>query len=74
MTWIICQTLFFQNIEIENSPNFMMSKFPNIRYIANFGVHIFSSAYLASYINSHTWFEFRTGVHGHINYKGSLRE
>ena len=22
MTWIICQTLFHQNVEIENSPNF----------------------------------------------------
>jgi len=22
MTWIICQTLFCQNVEIENSPNF----------------------------------------------------
>jgi len=26
MTWIICQTLFCQNVEIENSPNFNIIK------------------------------------------------
>jgi len=26
MTWIICQTLFHQNVEIENPPNFNNTK------------------------------------------------
>jgi len=33
MTWIICQTLFHQNVEIENWPQTLTtSKFPNIQY------------------------------------------
>jgi len=32
MTWIIRQTLFCQNVEIENLPNFNDVKFLNIRY------------------------------------------